>query len=420
MRIYLIGLTILSSLTRATHLTSDYLDKVYDVMKQISTQSWENGTEAEAILQYKYPQYSVFSSSNPFPSSLSQGDFQDVFNIAQVTLNNRPSANNASANTTSASLLKDGAAGDPASLGISVLLANVSSGNAQVKGVGYGTAAEEELNYLLNDVPKSSSGAISHRADQVQLWSDSISMVPPFLAYYGAVHNNQSLLQLAYTQCALYRDVLRQDSGLWAHIVMGTGASDPGLWLTGNGWAAMGMIRVLNTIRWSGFSNSMTSQVSDLQSWVSEILTASQGYMTKDGLLRNYIDQSSSFEETAGSALIAAVALRMSTMGLTNQYASQGIQLLSAVSAKVNSSGYLTQVVNPYDWSQTATQSPEGQSFVIMAYSAYNEWISQGQQGDSDKNPLGNDSGALGGISRQYMGFVGFLTAVCAGVWTAL
>ena len=61
------------------------------------------------------------------------------------------------------------AAGDPASLGVAVLLANWT-GVGQSDGLDYGTAARAQLEYLLNDVPRTSDGAISHRADEVQLW----------------------------------------------------------------------------------------------------------------------------------------------------------------------------------------------------------------------------------------------------------
>jgi hypothetical protein len=58
-------------------------------------------------------------------------------------------------------LLQDDAAGDPASLGIAVLLANLTTGDAQVNGVGYGEAATQELSYLLYDVPRVSGACDS-------------------------------------------------------------------------------------------------------------------------------------------------------------------------------------------------------------------------------------------------------------------
>lgn len=104
-------------------------------------------------------------------------------------------------------------------------------------------------------------------------------MVPPFLAFYGAATANETLLQAAYDQIRLYRETLRQDSGLWAHILLGNEVTDPARWATGNAWAAAGMARVLATIMRSQFSDAMQSQRADLQAWIEEILNASSGFL---------------------------------------------------------------------------------------------------------------------------------------------
>ena len=58
-------------------------------------------------------------------------------------------------------------------------------------------------------------------------------MVPPFIAYYGALHNDKWLLEAAYNQTKFYREELRDpESGLWKHIVMGSWA-DENHWATG-------------------------------------------------------------------------------------------------------------------------------------------------------------------------------------------
>lgn len=65
--------------------------------------------------------------------------------------------------------------------------------------------------------------------------SDFVYMVPPFLAYYGALTANYTLINEAYVQCRLYRQYLRDDesSGLWRHIVQGSEVTDPRFWATG-------------------------------------------------------------------------------------------------------------------------------------------------------------------------------------------
>lgn len=122
----------------------------------------------------------------------------------------------------------------------------------------------------------------------------SSDMVPPFLAYYGVVNDNSSLIQEAYTQCELYRRYLRtSETGLWRHIIWGT-SPDDGLWATGtftgfyrggddradallaigNGWAAAGMLRVVATIKNSPYANEYSAQTANLTSWVVEIVEA--------------------------------------------------------------------------------------------------------------------------------------------------
>lgn len=86
---------------------------------------------------------------------------------------------------------------------------------------------------------------------------------------------------------------------------------------------------------------------------------------------------------------------RLSTLNITNTYANLSVTLLSAVSQKVNSTGYLTQAVNPVNFAAQGTQSPEGQSFILLAYSAYYDWVKAGKQGfSSSSSPLGSTSAA--------------------------
>ena len=61
------------------------------------------------------------------------------------------------------------AAGDPASIGVAVLLANWTGAGAGDK-LDYAGAARDQLEYLLEKVPRTSDGAISHRVESVQLW----------------------------------------------------------------------------------------------------------------------------------------------------------------------------------------------------------------------------------------------------------
>lgn len=153
MRLFAAAL-LLASGAQAVRLTDARLDAVADVLQQIARFSWENGTKAQAFLEADYPSLSVFSPTNPFPvpDPLPSGEIPKIIDIAATTLRNRPD-DSVSANG-GKTLLEDEAAGDPPSLGVAVLLANASTNNGEVDGARYGDAAEEQLRYLLYDVPR--------------------------------------------------------------------------------------------------------------------------------------------------------------------------------------------------------------------------------------------------------------------------
>jgi hypothetical protein len=81
-------------------------------------------------------------------------------------------------------------------------------------------------------------------------------------------------------------------------------------------------------------------------------------------------------------------------MGLTNAHIPFAINTLSSVSSYVNSTGYLTQVVNPLDFQSQGDSSPEGQAFVVLAYAGYEDWKAQGSQGGDGKDLGGPESSA--------------------------
>lgn len=129
-------------------------------------------------------------------------------------------------------LVDGGAAGDPASLGVSWIMAESAQTSSVAKK--YATIASREIDYQLETVGRSSAGAISTRppSETVQLWSDWVYMVPPFLAYYGVTQTNTTLITAAFEQIALYRDELATSNGLWKHVVLGDWQSNK-LWGTG-------------------------------------------------------------------------------------------------------------------------------------------------------------------------------------------
>ncbi|CAK9787402.1 unnamed protein product [Cutaneotrichosporon oleaginosum] len=437
----------LAATAHAVHLTPEQLNTVWDHAVRLSNFSWENGTIGQTLLEWKYPQLSVFAATAPLPlPDLTPDQVPDIVRLASDTLANRPrnfsnpalpaasssgeapqrrqetptsvpapaGTGTAPAATSSAALnvplaanpqlprgqplLEDGAAGDPPSVGVAVLVADKAMGGAQVNGVSFMQAAQSQLDYLLYGVPRNADGAISHRAASAQLWADNVYMVPPFMAYFGAVTNNQTLVQAAFDQIAAYRKGLQDgETKLWRHMSEGPEAEDPNLWATGNAWAAAGIMRVLATIKRSQFAGAMGDQMTQLQVWAAEIMTASKKYMTHDGLLRNYINNGTDFVDAAATALMASAGFRMSTLNLTNDHVDMAVSMLAGASRNVNATGFLVNVTDPYSFHKPGTYSPEGNAFVVLGYAAYNDWERMGKPGNTrGKDPLAGGAGRVG------------------------
>ena len=95
---------------------------------------------------------------------------------------------------------------------------------------------------------------------------------------------------------------------------------------------------------------------------------------TADGAIRNYINNSTSFEDASSTAMIAAVTFRLAV--LKNNFATYIANAEAAynyVSSNIDSDGWLRHTVDPEAFSNLSTTdnpSPEGQSFVLLMESA--------------------------------------------------
>lgn len=179
---------------------------------QSANSRWENGSLGQTLLEWKYPDLSVFAATAPLPLPPLTGDqIPDIVSMARDTLGNRPrnfinpalphnSSSSAAPTATGGGgemqrrqgtptsapvpsgtgspaassssqalnvpilanaalprgqpLLDDGAAGDPPSVGVTVLVADKASGETQVNGVTFMQAAQSQVDYLLYGVPR--------------------------------------------------------------------------------------------------------------------------------------------------------------------------------------------------------------------------------------------------------------------------
>ncbi|KAM3418127.1 hypothetical protein BST61_g6332 [Cercospora zeina] len=363
-----------------------------------ATHSWEYGTVAEALLELYNPRLSVFS-----PQAFPAGNAPDpeshlvpalAFAKRHIRLSSDMLADG------------DGASGDPASLGVSAVMI----GQTDPK---FADAALRQFEHL-SQAPKWENGAISHREDYAELWADFVYMAPPFMAYHGVAVGDVEIVKQAIMQCLKYRQVLRPNvssgavsAGTWQHI-MGPKNADLGLWSTGNGWAGMGMARVLATLlHWPRTAIEADAQIAqaDLFTWIGEILQGAMASPKEDGLLRNYLNDTTWFGDISGTALLTATVYRVAAMQeeanalfngsarkvrdahpdikkpVTDEMLQWADENRKAVAMHVQSNGKARPVVDPLDWNDHNPYikgSAEGEAFIVMLYAAWRDCVKAG------------------------------------------
>lgn len=166
----LLTFTLGPMLTLSQGISPQILQRIRTTLASADMRSWEIGTYTQTLLELDTPSYSVFYLHKPSipPPSSNSSDYPPsldaVLSIAQRIVSAR--SENAERPRP---LMPDGSAADPASNGVSVLIANWT-GRGERDGVDYAGAAREQLEFLLESTPRSSDGAISHRTEDVSLW----------------------------------------------------------------------------------------------------------------------------------------------------------------------------------------------------------------------------------------------------------
>ncbi|KII90447.1 hypothetical protein PLICRDRAFT_38994 [Plicaturopsis crispa FD-325 SS-3] len=411
----------------AQNLSDDQVAVVVARLADGAKEPWELGTRAQALLEWSATQYSVMSSTSlPPPASVPSYEVSPislVFDIAKSVVSGRAKSNG---NVTGPQpLVQDGSAADPASIGPAVLLANWT-GMGSADGLDYAGAAKDQLDFLFQNVPKTSDGAISHRTEYVQLWSDFVYMVPPFLAYYGVLSENRTLLLEGYNQISLYRNYLRDSSagGMWKHVLLGPSGNDDGHWSTGNGWAAAGMLRVLATIQNSQYANTLKSQQKDLANWVQEIHDGIYPHLDSTDLFKNYPDRDLStdastlnFYDASSTALLASTVYRLSAQWGVHKHLPFAERSRMALSAPANSTNTMRKRQTESSTSTAATSASESRSESSASSSAHSDTSSASGSATASASASSSTSSAPTASSTAVAGLAhitaeGWLTPV--------
>ncbi|RSH82547.1 uncharacterized protein EHS24_007528 [Apiotrichum porosum] len=385
-----------ASYVNLTHM----MPKVIDNAIAITSHSWEFGVLTQTLLEVYSPNlapfdwitgalgnqdYLPFMLCNVTANELSSYDWSGAPSDGADSNLNDYLWDSTSKKTLSPQPLLDGAGslGDPASLGVAawVLAHYADQVSGQLSSVqdddAYAWAVGNQLAYLYAGY-ESDNGTISQREGYFEVWADMGYMISPFMAYLGLATSNTTLLTAALNQWTLDSSALLDTSvNLYRHV----NTFDARFWATGNAWMLQGLMRILASIDSAGQTDNMGTSVSTAETTAANVFTALFNQLTSDGRLPNYMltdDSTLSIADSTGTAGVVAAFYRfyIRRPDLAKALTTKAAQAFDGVVAKIDSSFWLTDVVDPLGTNGfivtpgSGTQSPEGQSFVALMWAA--------------------------------------------------
>jgi unsaturated rhamnogalacturonyl hydrolase len=222
------------------------------------------------------------------------------------------------------------------------------------------------LNYVLNKAPRDKNGIIYHFTNVTQIWSDSIYMLPPFLAAAGKYE--EAIKQIEGAHSYLWNKDKKLLSHMWDCEKQEFVRKD--CWGVGNGWSAAGITRVIYVL-----PDSMKDEKKKLIGYAKEIIDGCLAHIREDGLFHNIINNPNSFIETNLAQMIAYSIYRGIKGGwIDMSYKENADKMRAAAQLKVDDLGLVQGVCGSPEFDHPGTAA-EGQVFFILMEVAYNKLI---------------------------------------------
>lgn len=230
----------------------------------------------------------------------------------------------------------------------------------------YLDGARRMMDYLLHTAPRTADGIICHNNvsfhaghSACQLWADGLYMVPPFLAVMGKTEEAAEQIR------GYIRHLFDERTGLFYHIAdteKGTYVRKKH-WATGNGWALMGLARVIETAGEQGKKGIRK----ELTGFFSRLMEAVLALQCPDGRFHDILDEPESFEDGTSAMMTAAAVFR----GILHGYADRSCLgraegAYRTVREHIDGMGLVRGVCGCPDFLSEGT-SAEAQAAFIMA-----------------------------------------------------
>ncbi len=230
--------------------------------------------------------------------------------------------------------------------------------------------AERMLDYLLHTAPRTEDGIICHNNVSFQegysarqLWIDGMYMVPPFLAVMGKIREAAEQIR------GYIRYLFDEQAGLFFHII----DTESGrfvrkkFWATGNGWALMGLARVIEAA-----DRQKQERIRDeLAAFLRRLLDAMLAMQCPDGRFHDVLDDGNSFQDGTSALMMAATVFRGILHGYVREdCCSMAEAAYRAACGKMDEMGLIRGVCGCPDFLSEGT-SAEAQAAFIMADAWY-------------------------------------------------
>ena len=263
---------------------------------------------------------------------------------------------------------------DPAANGEVVWRAFELTGNEM-----YRDAAGKMMYYLMEQAPRTDKGIICHNEVSFhegysanQIWVDSVYMAPPFIAVMGE-------LEEAVRQIEGYLSYLKEEkTGLLYHIydagnrktirekLLGSAAGKfvrKVFWATGNGWALLGIGRVIDT----AIEKGRQDLAERLIRYGTGLLEAMLLYQMEDGRFHDILDDEDSFVEGTAAMMTAAFVYRGIAGGwLSEKYKAAADKVRVTMENYVDEYGIIHEVCGCPHFDRVGTSAESMAAYLMM------------------------------------------------------
>lgn len=209
----------------------------------------------------------------------------------------------------------------------------------------YIDAARRQYEYLRDEAKRTEDGGIAYSTGPIELWVDSIYMVCPFFARYGAMAGEEEAFDEAVLHIEVQATHLQDPNhGLFRHEWRETPDTYPesSLWARGNGWALAGMVDTLDEL--PGDHHGYDSVRGILTDQAETLLDLQDS----TGFWHHILDYPDSPLETSATLQYAYAFARANELGvLGEEYLEAAERAFEAATGTVNEQGAVRRVAVP-------------------------------------------------------------------------